>query len=84
MESKKEGALMGGHGYRRNAKTIPVKKKPENTIRRIEVAFMRLDRLYCARMMMYLVAALILIMSFWVAIGIYVALGYIRIMWLGG
>ena len=72
-----------GHGYRRNLNALPDRKRPEHTIRRIEVAFMRLDRLYCARMMMVMIAALLLMFSLLVASGIYVALGYIKITWMG-
>lgn len=69
-----------GHGYHRNNNNH-IKRRNYNPVRRIELAIMRLDRIYTARIIMGLIAAQIIIMSVLIAFGLYYGLGYIKIWW---
>ena len=68
-----------GHGYRKQKPLLP-KCNQRNPVRCLELAFMRLDRRFCARMLIILLAATFIISGVLIGVMSMMGIGYIKVL----
>lgn len=65
--------------FRRPKPEIAFKSYHKSPVRRLEVAFMRLDRRYTARMMIIMMAIIFTVTGLMIGVSVLLAIGYMKV-----